>query len=202
MNALTVLYTWGLRGDLELMARLATFLDTLRAEYSAPLLVDLGEACAPQAWHCAATEGRSALVVLDGMGYHAANVAGALTPQSRQRLADVTTMALVDEQRAWRYHVPPVRDDGIIISSTPTPALTLNIVLTPHDAARLEHNTLFLARPQPGEVAVAALELRPAPALVAAQVRQMPAHTRPHPLVAAAVEFVLEEAASYGKRRP
>jgi hypothetical protein len=201
MNALTVLYTWGLRGDLHLMTRLATFLDALRTEYSAPLLADLGEACDQQAWHCAATEGRSALVVLDGMGYHAANVAGALTPQSRQRLADVTTMALVDEQHAWRYHVPPVRDEGIIISSAPTPALSLNIVLAPQDATRLEQGTLFLARPAPGEVGVVALQLLPTPVVLAAQARQLPAHTRPHPVVAAAVEFVLEEAAWYGKRQ-
>ncbi len=93
---LSILYTANIRGDLALLPRLYTFLKSLQADLRqfAPedesevmlcavqprpvqtLLLDLGDSCAPDVWHCAATGGRSTLIALDAMGYHAANVTG------------------------------------------------------------------------------------------------------------------------------
>lgn len=116
---LTILYTANLRGDLERLPRLHTFLRGLKNLPPADepdvmlcavepvarriLLLDAGNACAPDAWHCAATGGRSALIVLDAMGYQAVNVAGFLTAESRARLdANYLGMALVDEAHPWQ----------------------------------------------------------------------------------------------------
>src|SRR5262245_40772445 len=92
---ISLLYTAGLRGDLELLPRLYTFLKTLRGEFNSIYLVDLGETCAPEVWHCEVTEGRSMLIALDGMGYTAANAAH-LTPDSRAKLTDQMALGLVD----------------------------------------------------------------------------------------------------------
>jgi hypothetical protein len=83
--ALTVLYTARLRGEIERLPWLYTFLRDLRAraEGAAVLLLDLGDSCAPGVWHCEVTGGRSMWVALDGMGYHAANVNEVLTPALR-----------------------------------------------------------------------------------------------------------------------
>src|SRR5688572_28849719 len=110
---ITLLTNHNLRGDIELLPRLFTFIKHLRAldvddeddvmlcalqpQARRILLVDLGESCAPDAWHCKATGGRSMLVTLDAMGYDAANVSGQLSPEERAKLADTAQMELVDE---------------------------------------------------------------------------------------------------------
>lgn len=98
VDKLTILYTAKIRGDLTLLPRLYTFLQKLKAEAQHPvLLLDLGESCVDDVWHCAATGGRSTLVVLDGMGYHAANVTGFLEASQRDKLRTSLTTAMVDE---------------------------------------------------------------------------------------------------------
>ena len=63
---LNFLYTSHLRGDLDLLPRLYTFLAGLqRRRAGRTLKVDAGYACDVSAWHCAQTGGRSALLVLD-----------------------------------------------------------------------------------------------------------------------------------------
>ena len=102
--SLQLLYTERIGGDLALLPRLHTFLQTLKpTERRATLLLDLGDACADAAWHCRATGGRSTLIVLDGMGYHAANVEGALDLENREKLGEQVTMGLVDRSRDWVY---------------------------------------------------------------------------------------------------
>src|SRR5688572_11191390 len=134
MDTLDLLYTGNLRGDLDLLPRLYTFIERIEQERGIkPLRLDLGEACAPDNWHCQATEGRSMPVALDGMGFHAANVSG-MSADSRYKLTGSVNMGLVDAQHAWRYDVPPVRDEGILISATPSPALSLCIVMAPAEA--------------------------------------------------------------------
>ena len=95
--SLTLLYSGEIAGDLALLPRLYTFLQRLHPPQQQPtLLLDLGGSCANSAWHCRETGGRSTLIVLDGMGYHAANVAGALDREGRDKLAENVTMGLVD----------------------------------------------------------------------------------------------------------
>ncbi len=107
---LTILYTYSLRGNLDVLPRLYSFLRQLEAHYreavvqvcsldpaQAPgsvLLLDLGDSCAAEVWHCAVSGGRSTLVVLDGMGYDAARVEDA--PAKRAKLGGGVQIALVD----------------------------------------------------------------------------------------------------------
>ncbi len=194
LTALTVFYTQDIAGDLNRLPHLYSLIDTLRTRYGGALLLDLGGQCAPEVWHCAVTQGRSTLIALDGMGYHAANVARTLTEASRQKLLGSVTMGLVDERRAWRYHVPPVIDEGIVVSLAPAPALRLNIALTPADETHLQHGTLHLGRVPAWTVGVVQLDLRAAPLIIhTAQHALSDAH-KPHPTIAAVVELVLEEA--------
>ena len=109
---LTILYTHRLRGDLEALPRLYSFLRQLQAHYSedvprvcaddpAPpagsvLRLDLGESCDPQIWHCSASSGRSTLVLLDGMGFDAARVDNALPTHAK--MGDSVRLALVDAE--------------------------------------------------------------------------------------------------------
>ena len=87
-QTLTILYTANLRGNLDLMPRLHTFLRRVRQDFNGRVLkLDAGNACDSTVWHCAATGGRSALLVLDAMGFTAANVSGVLSAEGRARLA-------------------------------------------------------------------------------------------------------------------
>lgn len=195
MNELTLFYTGQLEGDLALLPRLYTFLQRLKQAVGAPpLLLDQGHSCAPHVWHCAATGGRSTLVVLDGMGYHAANVAGFLAPAERLRLANTLTVAMIDERTSWRYHVPPVQDDDIIISAMPAPVHRLCIWLAPQPVTQVANRLLSLAPVQRGQVGEVQVDLRGEPTLRAHQVHTMPPGLPPDPTIAAAVELVEEEA--------
>jgi hypothetical protein len=197
---MTLFYTHDLQGDFALLPRLYTFLQTLQLEHDNVLCVDLGNSCAESAWHCGVTGGRSALIVLDGMGYHCANVSAFLREGERDKLNGVVTMALVDVRHAWRLNTPAWRDEGIIFSSEPTPAHTLNIVLAPNPQTVLHEGTLFLqalpTRQHIGMVSVDTDRLR----LLDSAHHALPDNTRPHPLITAAIEFVEEEARFYQKR--
>lgn len=199
LDALTVLYTAGIGGQLERLPALYAFMQQLRLGRGASVLLDLGDQCAPDIWHCAATEERSTLIVLDGMGYHAAHTTS-LPERSRQQLVGVCTMALVDEQHQWRYDVPPLRDEGIIVSSLPSPSFTLNIVLTPTDQTLLEGNTLFLGRLAPFVVGVVTVQLV-SMQVSASEQHPLPADVRPDPTILAAIDFVLAEARYVQSRR-
>ena len=200
---LTLLYTAGIAGDLALLPRLYTFLQRLgAAEGPGALLLDLGGACSEVAWHCRATGGRSALIVLDGMGYHAANVEGALDPENRANLAGQVTMALVDAARDWSYHVPPVHDPSIIVTLRPrSPEARLQIAPAPAAQARLEENVLRLGAVRAGQVGKAVVDLRDGPRIVSAATHNMPADTPPNPSIAGAVEFVEAEARYYQRQQ-
>ena len=87
--SLNLLYTANLRGDIALLPRLFTCLQRLKASLEGTtLMLDLGGACADEAWHCRDTGGRSMYIVLDGMGYHAANIAAAQYAADRAKLAE------------------------------------------------------------------------------------------------------------------
>jgi hypothetical protein len=195
MNILTLFYTHKLHGDLALLPRLHTFLQQLKRHYNTqPLLLDLGEACVPEAWHCAATGGRSMPIVLDGMGYHAANVAGMLAADSREKLHNLISMALVDAAQAWRFNVPPMRDDGIVISTQPTPALRLCIALSAAETTEIVDKVLHLQGIQAGEIGVVTLDLSDEPLITSQKIHAMPANTPADITIIAAIELVESEA--------
>jgi hypothetical protein len=80
ITQVSLFYTVALKGDMALLPRLFTFLNRERsAVQGISLLVDMGCACAPEAWICRATDGRAMLVAMDGMGYDAFHI-GARDP--------------------------------------------------------------------------------------------------------------------------
>lgn len=219
---LTILYTANLRGSLERLSRLHTFLRQLKNQRPADepdvmlcmvepvvrrtLLLDAGNACTPEAWHCAATGGRSALIILDAMGYHAANVSGYLTAEGRARLdANYLGMALVDESHPWHSGDVTVTCDDFVGahggSSLPGDE-RLRVVLPVSQTSMVGEGlrpspmgVLHLPLMQAGQVGVIHVTWENGlPVLGAHDILSMPPNTPPDPTIAATVEFVLAEA--------
>lgn len=212
---LTVFYTGDLRGDLAVLPRIQTFLRQLRALYGedavrvcaddpAPpggrfLLLDIGDSCAPDVWHCDASGGRSMPVALDGMGYHAVNVSGFFAPDAREKIGASVQIALVDDDH-------PANVDGIWLTtgtaSSSNRSAGLHIRLTPAESTRLEGSTLSLARVGGQQIGVAKLTpIAGAWVLTAHDVHDLPARALPDPTIAGVVDFVKSEARYAQKRR-
>jgi len=220
---LSILYTANIRGNLELLPRLYTFIrslhqdmlrfrpededDVLLCPVQPPpmrtLLLDLGDSCAPDVWHCAATGGRSTLIVLDAMGYHAANVTGILSAEGRAKLtANVMGMALVDAEHPWD-------NDGVLITtdafthhaSRITHDFNLHIVLTPVHTTRLAMHTLYLGHVEAGQVGTAYIGGGDSdPALLADAIFDLPPAAPPDATISGTVEFVTHEARRYAHK--
>ncbi|MBA3870910.1 MAG: hypothetical protein H0X30_17345 [Anaerolineae bacterium] len=215
---LHILYTSNLRGDLDMLPRLQTFIRYLKSlpvddeddvmicavqpQTPRVFMLDLGHACAPDVWHCKATDGRSTLIALDAMGYHAANVADSLTPESRIRLRDnLLGMALVDSNTDWSH------DDLNFTSrrggSQTTPSQTyppFNINLTPASVTEITSNVLQLADVQAGQAGTAQVSfLTGSPRLIAHGIFDLPTNTAPDPTIAATVDFIRNEARFYSR---
>jgi hypothetical protein len=203
--SLTLLYTQRIRGDLALLPRLYTFLRQLRGEHGAggqTLLLDLGESCAPEVFPCALTGGRSTLIALDAMGYHAANVCGWLTASDRERLeAAHLQTAQVDDAH------PLVNDALVLFTGQRVPILpereaALAVALDPAEATQLDVAALRLGAVESGQVGMARLVWREGqPSLVAQGVYALPLDTLPDATIAGTVEFILSEARYTQKRR-
>lgn len=203
--SLTLRYSANIAGDLALLPRMFTFLQRLgAAEGQGALLLDLGGSCAEAVWHCRATGGRSALIVLDGMGYHAANVEGALDAENRAKLAGQVTLGLVDAAQDWSYQVPPARDPGIVVRLRPrhsNGAARLQIALAPAAETRIDGNALWLRAVDAGCIGEAVVDLRKGPRLVSATAHTMPSDTPPNASIAGAVDFVEAEARYYQRQQ-
>jgi len=200
--SLTLLYTADIAGDLALLPRLYTFTQRLRPPAGRPaLLLDLGGSCAEGVWHCRETGGRSTLTVLDGMGYHAANVAGVLDRDNRDKLAEQVTLALVDEGRDWLYQTAPFSSHAIRFTLRPRDeAARLQVVMTAAESSRIDGNALFLEAIGAGTIGVATVELHGEPRLISAHVHEMPPNTAPNPSIAGTVEFVEAEARYFARQ--
>lgn len=228
--SVTLLYTANLQGDLALLPRLFSFIRQLRAYYSeeavtlceddpAPacardtiLLLDLGDSCAPDVWHCQVTGGRSTLLALDGMGYDAANVQGILNDEGRTKLSDMVRLMLVDDAHPWTREDVALTTDADFAaaallspsSSSPSPSLTsaLTVQLMPAAATHLEGNTLTLASVSAGQVGVARVCMKRTPyELEEHTIFDLPRQTQPDPTIAGIVDFVLSEARYFQKKQ-
>ncbi len=189
-QSLSLLYTGNIRGDLAILPRLHTFLRRLMQRADACLLLDTGGACSEQVWHCRATGGRSCLVALDGLGYHAANVDGALDAASREKLAGQVTLGLVDAAQDWQ-----TPNSEILVALQPRQsAHRLQICLRTGELTRLDGKTLWLCNVSAGQVGEARLEMGDSPRIVAARMHDMPRSTPPNPGIAGMVEFIESEA--------
>jgi hypothetical protein len=214
---LVALYTANLRGDLDLLPRLHTFIRQIKSQSPdiehdvmlcmvepvnyRTLLLDLGQSCAAGVWHCDLTGGRSTLIVLDAMGYHAANVAGFLSADGRANLEGQVSVALVDVAHTWQ------QDDIFVTNGSrrgepPVRPYSLHIALTPATSTRVEGNTLHLASVNAGQVGMAQVGTTGGTmTLLAHEVFDLPANTLPDPTIAATVEFVVGEARYYEKKQ-
>ena len=202
MEELTLLYTHNLRGNIELLPRLHTFIKRLRGDKPRQTpLIDVGDSCAAEVWHCSATGGRSMLIALDGMGYTAMH-AGKMSLENRLKLREHLMSTLVDEETAYfhgdlMFALHPGEGDG-----------HLCVVMTP-GAATLQFGSLeapgralYLAGLHTGQVGVVQLEIADGqtPMLRTFEVHDVPPDTPPDPTIAGVVDFVLDEARYYQKR--
>lgn len=200
--SLSVLYSANLRGDIALLPQLFTFMQRLRApEKPGSLILDLGNACDEAAPHCRQTGGRSMLVALDGMGYHAANIEGALDASIRKQVAAQVTMALVDEAKDWRYRLPPLEDASIRLTLKPNSApARLQICLAPAERTHMDGNILFLGDVCAGQVGSVSVDLRPSPRVTRSAIQDLPPDTPPNPGMTSAIEFIASEARLFQSR--
>mgnify|MGYP000070612447 CR=1 FL=1 len=207
---LSILYTHNLRGDLAMLPRLYTLLRQLRAQAQRfededdvlvcalqpparrTLLIDLGNSCAANVWHCAATGGRSTLILLDAMGYDAAHVTRQLAPGAREKLVESVQMVLVDGDHAYEQN-------GVQVTAARQPGLAaLQLVAQPDATARLDGRVLYPQALEAGQVGVAHVSFRDgSPRLSGHDVFPLSPGTPPEPTIAGAVDFVLSEAKRY-----
>lgn len=212
-QAITVLYTANLAGNLDLLPRLHTFIRQLKAQpiesedevrlcalepvTQRTLLLDLGGACAPEVWHCAATEGRSMLLALDAMGYDALRVA--LSAESRARLdANFLRAALVDAEH------PLIHDRIAVTADDKTPLTThdLHIVLGMHEQTHLSAKKVRLASVQVGQIGVVQLSAENGVIVLQAhEIATLPPGMPVDPTIAATVDYVVSEARLYERKR-
>lgn len=195
---MNILYTYDLQGDLALLPKLYSWIKRLKNESSGEktLLFDLGHSCVPEVWPCGLTGGRSTLIVLDGMGYQAANVGGVLEDGEREQLAGNVQMGLVDEKTSWRMD-----DIAAVMIPRKDPGLRLQICLKAAAETRLEAGILHLKALEKGQLGRVEIEIEPAPKLLSSAVQSIPPGTPPDPTITAAVEFVESEARYYESRR-
>ena len=193
---LTLLYTANIQGDLALLPRLYTFLQRLKSQAPADtLLLDLGASCRDNVWHCRATGNRSSLIALDGMGYDAANVHDALDADSREKLSEQVTLALVDRERPWRKSMAGI--EILFAAAKADRDCSLQILLEPAAATGLSDGVLRLKSVGAGQVGEALVELGGGACLLSSCMHDMPAETQPNASIAGMVEFVEAEARYY-----
>lgn len=201
MNILTILYTQNIRGDLQYLPRLYTFLQNLKHKFdSKALLLDIGNACADDVWHCEVTKGRSTVTVMDAMGYHAVNVADFMGDSERDSLATNVSTGLVTERHMWRYFVPPLRDEDIVIAGQATPAMKLCIIASPAEQNLLENRMLHLKTLEKSEIGLVQVDMQKM-AITKEEIFTPPKGFKPNASIAASVELIEEEARFAQKRR-
>ena len=180
-DSLTLLYTHQLRGDLTLLPRLYTHIRRLHESIDGRiLLLDLGDSCAPEVWHCAVTGGRSTLIGLDALGYHAANINGVLNPINRAKLAEQVALTLHD---GGEYH---------------DAAAGVTLRLTPQAQTQWVDGVLHLAAVAQGAIGQVKIV---SPDVLDVQVHPLPADALPDPTIAGVVDFILSEARYAQKKR-
>lgn len=195
--SLIVLYTGGLGGDLAVLPRLYTFIRQLRTRAVGlnpgvrVLLLDQGGACAPDVWHCGVTDGRSALVALDGMGFDAAHNDGYARADASERLGPNVNIAVIEPGR-------PLLRDGIAICADDARPAPLTIDLRPARRSFYADGVLHLERIARGQVGEVRLE---AGRMVEAAAHYLPPGLAPDPTISGIIDFILAEARYAHKRR-
>lgn len=206
---LTLLYTANLAGRLDRLPRLFSLVRDVREAAGAPTaLLDLGGSCDPAVAECAATEGRAALFVLEAMGYDAACLSAAdcaaLSERAARKLMQEIGIPLCAPCAGLPlpgyclWQAGPWRVACLAGADGPPQADLVIRPLPPGREPYLEREarTLWLAAPAGDVLGVVEITLEAAGLPVAATWRwqRLAAGARPDPTIAAAVEFVRDEA--------
>lgn len=191
---MNIIYTHNLNGHLDHFPRLFTHIKAISTRLSPKsLLLDLGGSCHPTQWHCEATNGRSALIVLDAMGYDAVNTYGLLSEQSYAKLKDQVLMKLIQDAQAHiikngMLALSPVSSEGVWMPK---------ICLTPSDNTVIQDDWLYLTKIVGDEVGIVQIDGDN----ISHQIEKIPANTIPDPTISGVVDFVLAEAKLYGDKK-
>lgn len=189
----TFLYTHGLHGDLHFIPRLQTVLNRLRREAEQVYTVDLGDACAPEAWHCAATSGRSMLIALDGMNYTAVNALD-VKEEHRARLRHTLTMIKLIDDRS-----PTVRGRFAFVTDANAAQADLRVLLHPAERSEIVDGVLHLGAVAPrsiGQVKISLASLN----ILEVNCISVPEDTPPDPTTSGMVDFIEMEARMFQSR--
>jgi 2',3'-cyclic-nucleotide 2'-phosphodiesterase (5'-nucleotidase family) len=205
-STVTLLYTARLHGNLGLLPSLFTLIQRERRSAQGPVfLLDLGDTCSSESWICRATYGRAPFLVLDGMGYDAAVIGGPervpIPPPSLRRLVGQMIMPLLIWNRMLRLtrrgitiavaagNAPlPDGEPGIRIARVSSPLAT-------------EGDTgIILGDVPQGHLARVDINW-PAWTVEGVRLLDVSPEIPPDPTVAALVEFVEDEAQSYGDQQ-
>lgn len=191
---MNIIYTHHLNGHLDHFPRLFTHIKALSARLSPkPLLLDLGESCHPTQWHCGATDGRSALIVLDAMGYDAVNTHDLLTSSSYDKLKDQVLMKLVHDAQP---HI--IKNVMLALSPVSSEGLWMpKICLTPSDETVIQDDWLYLTKIAGDEIGIVQIDGDN----INHQVEKISTNTIPDPTISGVVDFVLAEAKFYGDKK-
>lgn len=207
MDALALLYTHNLRGELDLLPKLHTFIRELKTPYASGelgeiqvLLLDLGDTCADGIWHCDATDNRSMVIGLDAIGYDAVNIQGNVNPDSREKLVEQLALKLIDDQHPHMFKdsIGLITQGGGFVQPSSHPEISIN--LTPQDSTEFTEDCLSLARLEAGQVGVVVLSDSPYQ-ITHSSIHRLPKDTHPDPTIAGVVDFIISEARYYQKRK-
>lgn len=195
----SLLFTQNLHGDLRFLPRLSRLLMELRIEDRRSYTVDLGNFCAPEVWHCKATEGRSMLIALDGLNYSAANVEG-LAEHVRLQLSRslVSLKAVSAGDTAWIERVALVT----AVPETPIAGAEMTLVIKPRLEARVTGTTIEFPAIERHRIGRLRIRIDSAPfELVSVEMFDVPAMTPPDPVISGMIDFIEGEARHYQKRQ-
>lgn len=197
-HVVAFLFTQDLRGDLRFLPKLARVLMHLRRDDRRTLTVDLGGMCTPDVWHCAATEGRSMLIALDGLNYAAVNAEG-LSESVRPYL----TKSLIYMQAIDAAHAGTMDQVRFVTRLSPDdlPPQYLTLVVAPHAEAKVTATVIefpAIARYKVGRMRV---RMNTPVELVSLETFDVPDDTAPDATISGMVDFIESEARQYQKRQ-
>ncbi len=191
---MNIIYTHHLNGHLDHFPRLFTHIKAISARLSPkPLLLDLGASCHPIQWHCEATDGRSAFIVLDAMGYDAVNTQGLLTSSSYTKLKTQVSMRLVHDAQ-------PHIVNNVVLALSPVSSQGIwmpKICMSASDKTVIRDDWLYLTNIAGDEIGIVQIDGDN----IHHQVEKIPANTIPDPTISGVVDLVLAEARLYGNKK-
>jgi hypothetical protein len=199
--SLIVLFTADLRANFELLPHVSAMIQRLRSallsETAKPVLIlDLGGVWDNDSWECLVTENRAPYLVLDAMGYAAANADG-LDVDGIMGLQEAVQMRLLENTVPYRWQW---RDITVNIGPKgAAPCVTWAQSPATGEICTVEAGCLQLY-PQPGALGLVEVSW---PELEVLQATAFPFNwdIRPDPSIVACVEFVQNEAKAYAERQ-